>query len=345
MKYALIKQDVYQDLYVCSHKERDVKNILFSSIMRVGPFGLIKDLNADFYIIKEDERFKETQLYRKSLPKFANNLHILKIKTANNLPGLEFLKPGSNYPNGKFSLAFDQVNWGKYDIVISINCALPRVELKKHPNTLFCYMIGEANIKSIFPKFGYDVTLTQESSSKINRCRNVGFPYTFLNSSTLEEVIDPPKVKSGIYIEINSHPERPVSKIPEPFERIIEKTGEKIYFHNQDLKQNLENISKAKYFVKFGGRRIRGNSFIESVSLGTLVLANKKDAIHNDVIFGKLNVESEKDIINTINFFNDNPEEYSQNLKLQKDIVHSKYYKIPIQSLEYHLQKKRKKPL
>ena len=55
MKYALIKQDVYQDLYVCSHKERDVKNILFSSIMRVGPFGLIKDLNADFYIIKEDE--------------------------------------------------------------------------------------------------------------------------------------------------------------------------------------------------------------------------------------------------------------------------------------------------
>ena len=343
MKYALVKQDVYQDLYVCNKNEKDLKSILFSSIMRVGPFGLIADLGADFYIIKEDENYPETQYYKKSLPKYAEELKRLKNVTAENLSGLEFLNPGSKYPNGKFSLPYHKVDWSKYDIVISINCSIPSLEIKRHPKTLFCYMVGEANIKSIFPKFGYDVSLIQESSSKINRCRNINFPYTFLNSNTLEKIIDPPKVKSGIYIEINSHPERPVSKIPEPFERIIEKTGEKIYFHNQDIKQNLINISKAKYFIKFGGRRIRGNSFIEAISLGTLVIANKKDVIHNDVIFDKLNIESEEDIINTINYFNDNPEEYSKNLKLQKDIVHTKYYKIPIQSLEYHLKKKRKK--
>jgi len=343
MKYALVKQDVYQDLYVCDKNEKDLKKILFSSIMRVGPFGLIADLGADFYIIEEDENYTETQYYKKSLPKYAEEVKKLKNVTAENLLGLEFLKPGSKYPNGKFSLPYHKVDWSKYDIVISINCSIPSIEIKRHPKTLFCYMVGEANIKSFFPKFKYDLVLTQNSSSRINKCKKVNFPYTFLNSNTLENVIGSSEVKNGIYIEINSHPERPVSKIPKAFQTIKEQTGEELYFHNQNIQDNLKIISKAKYFIKFGGRRIRGNSFIESVSLGTLVIANKNDVIHNDIIFDKTNIRTVNDIIEAINFFNSHDSEYLKYIKLQRDIVEKNYFELPKQSLEYHLKLKRKK--
>ena len=53
LKIALVKQEVYQDLYVCPVTEKDPGQILFSSMGRVGPIALMSDLNADFYIVKE----------------------------------------------------------------------------------------------------------------------------------------------------------------------------------------------------------------------------------------------------------------------------------------------------
>lgn len=47
MKICIVKQDVYQDLYVANNNMSNLET-LFSSMMRVGPFGLISDLSADF---------------------------------------------------------------------------------------------------------------------------------------------------------------------------------------------------------------------------------------------------------------------------------------------------------
>ena len=72
-KIALLKQEVYQDLYVCPVTEKDPEAILLSSMGRVGPIGLMAELDADFYIIKE-EREWETQIYRKVIPHIAKDL-------------------------------------------------------------------------------------------------------------------------------------------------------------------------------------------------------------------------------------------------------------------------------
>lgn len=40
LKIALVKQEVYQDLYVCPVTEKDPGQILFSSMGRVGPIAL-----------------------------------------------------------------------------------------------------------------------------------------------------------------------------------------------------------------------------------------------------------------------------------------------------------------
>ncbi|MEI3080292.1 hypothetical protein [Paraprevotella clara] len=85
-KIALLKQEVYQDLYVCPVTEKDPEAILLSSMGRVGPIGLMAELDADFYIIKE-EREWETQIYRKVIPHIAKDLHLLKTQTLDKLPG------------------------------------------------------------------------------------------------------------------------------------------------------------------------------------------------------------------------------------------------------------------
>lgn len=102
-KIALVKQETYQDLYVCPVTEKDPAEILFSSMGRVGPIGLMAELGADFYIIKE-EPMPETQIYKKVIPHLAKHLHLLKTQTLDKIPGQEFKQPGSPYPNGKFAV-------------------------------------------------------------------------------------------------------------------------------------------------------------------------------------------------------------------------------------------------
>ena len=159
-KIALVKQEVYQDLYVCPTSEKDAGNILFSSQGRVGPIALMAELGADFYIVHEEPQW-ETQLYRKVIPHLAKHLYLLKTQTLDKIPGQEFKRPGSAHANGDFAVSCYSVDWGAYDIVISINISLPTALVRQYPHTLFAYMIGEANMATRTARFGYDVTLNQ----------------------------------------------------------------------------------------------------------------------------------------------------------------------------------------
>ena len=53
MKIALVKQDLYDDLYVCPNRT-PVDEMFLSTLMRTGPLGLFdKEIDADYFIIKE----------------------------------------------------------------------------------------------------------------------------------------------------------------------------------------------------------------------------------------------------------------------------------------------------
>ena len=180
MRIALVKQEIYQDLYVCPVTEKNAANILFSSMGRVGPIGLMAELDADFYIVKEEPEY-ETQIYRKVIPHISKHLYLLKTETLDKIPGQEFKQPGSPYPNGKFAIDCHAIDWSKYDVVISINVSLPTSVVRSYPQTLFAYMIGEANMATGSVHFGYDVTMNQMARGIISRkCGIMDFPYTFL---------------------------------------------------------------------------------------------------------------------------------------------------------------------
>lgn len=343
-KIALVKQEVYQDLYVCSIEEKNSRNVLLSSIMRVGPIGLIYELNADFIIVRESP-LRETQIYKKVLPHHKSNLHLLKVKTANFIPGLEFCEPGSPFPNGHFAIEIDEIDWSTYDIVISINISIPSKVVDKCPKTLFCYMIGEANMATHRAKFRYDVSLNQKSGGAADFKYGVlDFPYSFMKGNTLKNITTVStneSTKSGIYIEINSCPERPVSQIPPAFQEIQNQTGIEMLLHKQNIQENLAQLEKAKFYVKYGGRKTRGNGAIEAISMGAIVLIQPNKIIHREILSEELKFETLEELIKKIIWLNNNPDEFQRIQSYQRKIVDELFFNKPYLGLIEFLNRKR----
>lgn len=344
LKIALVKQEVYQDLYVCPVTEKDPGEILFSSQMRVGPIGLMAELDTDFHIV-EEEPVRETQVYRRVIRKIADHLPKLKTQTLQCIPGLEFAEPGSPFPNGKFAVNCRSVDWGAYDAVISINISLPTRLILKYPNTLFGYMIGEANTVTQKKRFGYDIVLNQMARGLIvPQAGQIDFPYTFLKGDTLEKImlskLGRESKKHGIFMEINSTTERPVTRPPEHFEPLVRK-GFQINLHRQKIQDNLQAIYDSKYFLKMGGRRIRGNSVAEAVSLGVLCLMNRNETIHHELIPDGCHVEDMTQTLARIERLEADPEEYNTLLEEQRTLVTNLFFDAPLKSLQACLTAKR----
>lgn len=343
-KIALVKQEVYQDLYVCPVTEKNPAEILFSSMGRVGPISLMADLGADFYIVKE-ETCMETQIYKKVIPHIAKYLYLLKTETLDKIPGQDFKQPGSPYPNGKFAVDCHDIDWGQYDIVISINVSLPTAVVRSFPKTLFAYMIGEANMATGSVHFGYDVTLNQMARGIIaKRCGIVDFPYTFVGKDTLERIMRQytgcQPDKKGIFMEINSTTERPVTKAPAHFKPLMD-AGYEIILHKQKIYDNLLSIYNAKYFVKMGGRTIRGNSVAEAVSLGTLAIMDRDEVIHKELIIDECNVKTMEEMVNLINRLERSRSLYLDLLDKQRSALQHYFFDTPMTSLTNCLEDKR----
>lgn len=345
MKIALIKQVVYQDLYVCENGTPPM-DLLFSSIMRVGPIGLFTLLGADYFIVDEsiDE---ECSTWKKVIPEYKEewfkSLKTHKI-TETDFPTAKFLKPGSLSSNGEFSKNVNEINWSSYDIVISINISIPTNIVLKNQNTLWCYMIGEANILLDKVYYGYDVSLNQENRGFVKSNSGfIDFPYTFVGPYCLENLIynylGRKSLNLGIYAEINTTTQRPVISIPK-FEA-LKSIGHPLNVHQQLIKDNLVTIYDSKYFIKLGGRFIRGNSIIEAISLGTLVLANPYEINSTQILPKETWVFTIEDIILKIKYFDSNPHFYEEVLQKQRNLLKHFIVDCPIESLQNTLKIKR----
>jgi hypothetical protein len=345
MKIALIKQVVYQDLYVCENGTAPL-DLLFSSIMRVGPIGLFTLCEADFFIV-DDTSDEECSTWKKVIPDYKEEWFKSLKKhniTETDFPTAKFLKPGSLFSNGEFSMNVRDINWNSYDIVISINISIPTNIVLNNLNTLWCYMIGEANILLDKVHFSYDVSLNQENRGLVNSNSGfIDFPYTFIGPYCLENLIFTylrrKSLNLGIYAEINTTIQRPVVSISK-FDA-LKNIGHPLNVHQQLIKDNLVTIYDSKYFVKLGGRFIRGNSIIEAISLGTLVLANPHELNCTQILPKETWVFTIDDIITKIKFFDSNPHLYNEALEKQRILLKHFIVDCPLESLKSALKSKR----
>lgn len=344
-KIALVKQDLYDDLYVCKNRT-SIDEAFLSTLMRTGPLGLFEpDIDADYLIIKEQKE-RECQAYQKS------NRMSKKLKwQLQNLPAYKidadsfrFKKPLSEHCHKEYAQDPYSIDWSKYDIVISVNVAVPTAIVKKYPDTLWCYMYGEANSETPYPRYGYDVLITQDITGTVApSLGKVDFPYTFLEPDTLEKIAQKLfgkiKTKSGVFAEINNTTERPVTSCP-PLD-FVKKLGHEVILHSQDIKENLKNLYRAKYFVKVTGRVIRGNSVIEAVSAGTLVLMNPKDLMHSQILPKECWIHDAKEASALIKKLDADPKFYKSLLAKERELIQRYVVDAPLESLYACLRYKR----
>lgn len=345
-KIALVKQEVYDDLYVCGVQEAP-ESVLYSTFGRVGPIGLFTKLNTDFYIVKE-EYDAECQVYKNINPGMAEAVQVLKKKPINFVKGMEFHIPGTDNTHADFSVHCEDIDWGQYDIVISLNISVPKRIIRKFDNVLWVYMIGEIRSGSFREKYnygvfhGYDYSLNQLARGReAPKMGMIDFPYTFMASDCMASIISK-KVgrkaeNDGIFVEINSCEERPVKNVPKAFQEM----GDfKFRLHQQDIADNLQELYDSKYFIKWGGRKIRGNSVVEAISSGTLVIANGDEICYNQAIQGEWDVKSLDEIKTLLKRIDNDPVEYERLLNKQKKLVDYYFYAAPMESLRKAYYKK-----
>lgn len=349
---ALVKQVTLPDLYVCK-ANADINEILFSSMMRVGPIGLFHEFNCDFIIVNIDKS-KECNLWKEinqtPLKGGAELLLDLQTKPINMLAGQEFKQPGTSIPNGYFAVDVDSVNWTKYDIVISINFSIPSRIVLAQTNILWCYMLMEPQLYMDKVYFGYDVAFNHHISGMTYfRPGIIDFPYSYIHPELIKSIIEKEiGVKSrnrDIFCDISCSKTKPeekfVSKKPEHLLK-LEETGHNLITHSQNIKENLIKQYHSKYFIKIGGSYIRGNSLLEAISSGCLVIGDPGNIIMNNLLPEKCKVKTVNDAITLINDLESNSEEFLKLYYLQQAMASFLAIIKPTESLINILNYKRK---
>jgi len=309
-KLALVKEACYQDLWVCNQSD-GLLNLVESSLLRIGPIGLLDIFEGDFYILKTNKskiasKLRSSQIYHLSENDY-ENIENLKSQKFNISPNEIAREPES-------------ISWNNYDIVISINFAVPIKVRRKYKNVVWICLTGEGKYPVGLNSWDYLISHNCPNSPYLGN-KIIDMPYTLMSSDFLIKNFFKNNKKDGIYFEVNSFnthwPTSKNKKFPSKFNELLMP----LRFHKGDMKSHLDQLISSKYFVKYRGRNVRGNSFIEAISAECICLLNYSDC------YGNLNLPKYcyysdlNDLFEKINFLENNNEKRLKLINEQKQIL------------------------
>ena len=143
-RVCLVKQNTTYDLY--KQTGPDLRSIVESSNFRSGPIGLWEAFDCDFRVLEEDPS-PECQYGRRTWAQYVEGWDI--------------------WPSGLSAQRADNVDWARYDAVISIDIAVPTRIVLEFPTVLWCYYWIEGGPQAIktfakgSPFFAYNVFISQ----------------------------------------------------------------------------------------------------------------------------------------------------------------------------------------
>jgi len=149
-RICVVKQHTTYDLF--TRTGPDLQSIVASSNWRSGPIGLWEAFDTSARIVFEDAA-PECQLGKQHWSQYVQ--------------GWDLWPPGSTADDA------DLVDWAQYDIVISIDVAVPTRIIKRFPSVLWCYYFiegGPTGIDNRFrgsPFFSYNVFLNHRLAKSL----------------------------------------------------------------------------------------------------------------------------------------------------------------------------------
>lgn len=349
LKFAIVKQVTYQDMY-CAPTNTNVPDLIFSSLKRPYFVGLFNKFSVDFHIVdtEEDEEcqvWKEKVFYSKHTP--LSYYESLRDKIDSNWGKVS----GQKVPQGVYMKKCVEIDWSKYDIVISADISIPERITKKYPSVLWTYFHGEGgpSIAKSFknPIKGYDCYLTADFFLNRNLEKHVvECPVYLVYHNCFAELFPGIKFKkSGGLLEthtslaLNNREESVLNEIIK-----IKRSNDRL--SSRDM---IKSYLEAKYFIQWidKSRGVRsftkGNSIMQAISSGALVLCGENNAYNLDLLSEKTIVKSFNDLVEKLKFLEDNPLEYEKELKKQREKLDYLCFNRPIDHLYSQLLEKRLK--
>ena len=266
MRICIVKQRLTYDLY--NETGPDLRSIVASSKMRCGPIGLWEKFEVQVRIIEEQKDW-ECLEGRKVWGKYVTHWE--------------------DWPDEKDAEAVEAIDWGQYDIVISIDIAVPTCIVKKYTQVLWCYYWIEGGPNAIntihrgSPFHGYNVFLNHrpakvkigtgspELISMQNQRRTVlDFPYFVLSSESVQNLYPEitPEQRSGVMLNEHSY-----SVLSDSHDAALSQFGQ-VRRGYEDLAQLQQFLVLSKYYIMLPGSKIVvGLGAAEAISAGCLALA------------------------------------------------------------------------
>lgn len=333
LRIALLKQDTYSNLYIGGPHSSPAA-LLQSSIKHTGPFALFSLLNADFYVIRQFDA-PECYIWQEKIYhcRQGSLQHFNAIRDHSTFAGVT---------QAQVAVEADSVNWSAYDIVISVDIAIPEQVTSRHPSVLWAYYISEPCMPSYRysrgrPIAGYDVFLNQRFDSRQSlKSHEINFPFALQRSGCFDHVVGASASqmnRDGCFIE--SHTVTDASLVEAlraigPIRTVV-----------PNSESIVRSLYSSKYFVRCGGRMMWGNAMIEAVACGCVAVGISGEFKNRSLFTADTSVSSKKALLTRLQQFEDDGAFYDRVLAEQRARLDHFCYWRPMKCLVAKLREKR----
>jgi len=339
-RIALVKQNIYNDLYCCRSLTTGVEAIR-SSLLRTGPMGFLIDLQGDFWHVLEDQA-PECRIWEESpgsnpetdLQEFRNRQHLIPHEG----------RLGHTDSPAELSEAVDEIPWENYDVVISLDVAIPLRTRLRHPNILWVYFPADpgtptAKSSRRSPPEGFDVALTHMHRRFPVRPnlgpRSIDCPYSFQSSFSWKKVWPEVPDRCGVMVEGKTFRKLTPNQLAS-----LARFGS-VRHPQGSVSEMAHDLLSSRYYLSLYGHPLTGNGQIEAITAGCLSIGDPETYVQRSLYTPTTVVPDFLSALDRIEQFEKNPALREQSRREQEAIAEYICFRRPAHQLLTFLRRKR----
>lgn len=282
LRVALVRQDVFQDLY-CADPRLPGAELVRRSVRRTGPAGLLVDCKADYWIVREDVA-PECAVWAEKIANDPDPQPEAYRAKRNQIPA-----PGFTSSFGSHAVGVDEVPWENYDLVISLDIAIPFRIVERTRRPVWAYLPGDPGVPTAKralrePPGNYQVVLTHSFRRYPVRPglgpRTVEFPYTFLRQETWQKVFP----TGGNISRAGTMVEHQTESLLSSEERTMLTGIGPIRRPEGSIQEVAESLNRSRYYFRCGGGPIVGNGIVEAAAAGCVAVGNRREFVSRSLL-------------------------------------------------------------
>jgi hypothetical protein len=314
LRVAVIKQSLYGDLY-CLPPGQAPASTAGSSLRRTGPLGLVVDLQAKFWMVHEDSA-PECRCWEESVGSNPATREA-DLERARNFPNepLPSSHPFAGKTPHSMAVTVDEVPWGDFDVVITIDASVPLRIIRSHPKISWIYFPadpGTATAKRARrnPPEGYSFSLTHTHrrfavrpglSSAAIEC-----PYSFQSSYSWDQVWTAQSRREGVMVEHQTF-----AMLDEEQRKQLAALGT-VRKPQGSVSEVTAMLRASKYYLRLQGGPLTGNGQVEAIMAGCLALGDPSTFVQRSLFIPQTVTPDFRSALGKMHFFESNQAEHEK---------------------------------